>query len=183
VANNPFYFTDPEGLKGNVSRAGNTINVSASITLYGPRANAALAAQWQQMINNAWNNGGNNFHSGSCTVVFTITVTADPAHNKAAQAPPADNKIYVRPNGFRSWVAATPGASYGEWAADAGWSAEHETGHLLHLPDDYHDTTVNAQTISVPNTGHARHMMGDYGGTVNQHEINDLLRNNSCGCR
>lgn len=183
VGNRPMAFVDPEGLKARVTQSGDTISVEASITIYGPRANAALAAQWQQIINDEWNRGGNYFRHGRCRVVFNISVFADPAHNKAAQATPADNRVYVRPNGFRSWVAATPGASYGEWSADGTWDKAHEAGHMFHLPDDYHDSHVNGQTISIPNPGHTGHMMGDYGGSVNQHEIDDLLRNNSCGCR
>jgi len=189
VANNPLYFTDPEGLMAHFAHAGNVITVSASITIYGPRANAALAAHWQQMINDAWNSNPQGWHVGQCIVVFNITVIADPAHNTAAQATPADNKVYVRPNGFRSWVSATPGASYGEWAADAGWSVEHETGHLMRYlnpasgkRDDYHDVQQGNQVFSVPDAGHAGHMMGDFGGVVNQHEVEDILHNNGCGC-
>jgi len=111
------------------------------------------------------------------------TVVVEPAKSKAgAQATPADNKVYVRPNGFRSWVAGTAGASYGEWSADGTWDKAHEAGHMFHLPDDYHDVTVNGQTVSIPNTGHSGHMMGDYNGSVTQHEIDDLLHNNGCGC-
>jgi RHS repeat-associated protein len=179
VDDDPIDFLDPLGEKVTVTQNGNTIDVNTSITLYGPRASDALAATWQQAINNAWNNNGNNFHYGHCTVNFDVTVNADPNHNKAADATPADNKVYVRPSGFRDFTSRA-GGTYGEWAVDDNWAATHEAGHLFDLPDDYRD---NAQGISVPNPGHAGHMMGQYGGHVVQHEINDILHNNQCGCR
>jgi hypothetical protein len=87
----------------------------------------------------------------------------------------------VRPNGFRSWTSQW--GSYGEWAADELWGEKHETGHILLLPDDYHDDIVNGQAVSVPNPGHAGHMMAEDGGNVVQHEINDLLHKNGCKCQ
>ena len=78
-----------------------------------------------------------------------------------------------------SSVTLWPG-TYGEWAVGDTWAATHEAGHLFNLPDDYRD---NGQGISVPNPGHVGHMMGQYGGLVVQHEINDILHNNRCGCR
>jgi hypothetical protein len=162
-----------------VSQSGNTINVDATITIYGPRANPQLATTWQTIINNNWNRNNNYFHFGRCKIVFHITVTADPFHNKRAQATPAQNYVYVRPRGFRSWTSRV-GGTQGEWAVDDRWPAAHESGHVFGLDDDYHDVQGFG---SVPNSGHGGHMMGDVGGHVVQHEINDLLHFNKCKCQ
>ena len=51
------------------------------------------------------------------------------------------------------------------------------------LPDDYQDDTNSDGTVtSVPNAGHKGHMMGEYGGSVNQHEIDAILKNIECPC-
>ena len=51
------------------------------------------------------------------------------------------------------------------------------------LPDDYQDRIdSDGVTTSVPNEGHEGHMMGEYGGSVNQHEIDDILQKIKCPC-
>ena len=57
---------------------------------------------------------------------------------------------------------------------DAGrWSgpevAGHEAGHLMGLQDDY-------KRGEGPNPGHEGHVMAVWGGAVDQHEINDIVR-------
>jgi RHS repeat-associated protein len=52
------------------------VYVNASITIYGPGANDALASQWQQYITNAWNK---NPGFGKCKVHFNVQVVADPS--------------------------------------------------------------------------------------------------------
>ena len=69
----------------------------------------------------------------------------------------------------------------GYWHADnrpgSDWSFAHEAGHLMNLPDDYDYDT------GMVNPGHEGHMMGQQGGAVTQHEINDIVRINNVRCR
>lgn len=54
---------------------------------------------------------------------------------------------------------------------------------IMGLPDDYQDVTNSDGTVtSVPNAGHEGHMMGEYGGSVNQHEIDAIKKNSECPC-
>ena len=70
--------------------------------------------------------------------------------------------------------------SGGEWSAGAkDWVYAHEAGHLMGLPDDYKDK----KGVSVPDKGHKGHMMGSYGGKVDQHEIDDILGKTKCPCK
>jgi RHS repeat-associated protein len=181
TSGNPVSGIDPLGLAYKLIQSGNTITIQASITAYGANASDSLAQSWQSDINKYWNNNGDNFMHGKCKVKFDVTVTADPNANWWFTAQSADNYVYVVPGPFRSWVQSSPyGTSwYGRWSSTGGgWTAAHESGHLFGLPDDYHDVGAT----SVPNPGHAGHMMGDYGKPVNQHEIDDILRNAKCSC-
>ncbi len=107
--------------------------------------------------------------------MFDVAVAADPAANWWFTAKEADNYVNVMAPPHRSWVLR--GFNwYGRWSANApGWEAAHETGHLFGLPDDYTDARG-------PKPGHGGHMMAEYWGTVNQHEIDDILDDTSCSC-
>jgi hypothetical protein len=76
------------------------------------------------------------------------------------------------------------GDNRGNWNADnkpgTDWKFAHEAGHLMGLDDDYTDDPVSGR--SVPHQGHGGHMMGEWGGSVNQHEVEDLLRANNVRC-
>jgi RHS repeat-associated protein len=184
VADDPLNLVDPEGLLAHVEQDGDTINVTASITIYGPSATDELAAKWQSSINDRWNNRGNNFKIGRCTVKFNVQVHADPGHKHFRDAAAADNKIYVnRDPNFRSYSIrfhpANPQTGYGIWSVADRWGAAHEAGHLFGLPDDYHDTAAG---ISVPNAGHEGHIMAASGAAVAWHEVRDIIHNNMCHC-
>lgn len=95
-----------------------------------------------------------------------------------------ENNIAITSNSdHRSFVNGV-GGRYGTWGEYAdSWVYAHEAGHLMGLPDDYHDVTNPDGTISsLYNPVHKGHMMGDYGGTVNQHEVDSLLNNVECPC-
>jgi uncharacterized protein RhaS with RHS repeats len=171
---NPIRGVDPYGLDYTWSQTGNTVTIRASITIYGVNASAALASTWQTGINQYWNNSGTNYSYGTCKVVFDVSVAADPGANWRRRAMKADNYVKVMSPPYRSWVGASN--SYGRWASNApGWDAAHEAGHLFGLPDDYTDRRG-------PKPGHRGHMMAQYGGTISQHEIDDILDETSCSC-
>jgi RHS repeat-associated protein len=140
VGNNSPNLRDIFGLDYSTSRNGNTIIVNASITLYGPGANDALAAKWQRAILDTWNN---NIGYGKCDVVFNVQVIADPNAKDAKHASspagfPGANNFIVVPDGI--------GDPYVDWSwgsmhtgtipsGTLDFSVAHEFGHLLHLYD------------------------------------------------
>jgi RHS repeat-associated protein len=144
VGNRSTNLKDIFGLDYSTSRNGNTIIVNASITLYGPGANDALAAKWQRDILDVWNN---NIGYGKCDVIFNVQVIADPNAKDAKHAssptgfPGANNFISV-PDGSPSDLG-NPSINF-DWGSPhtgtipsgtLGPSVAHEFGHLLHLYD------------------------------------------------
>lgn len=196
--NSPTNLADPTGTISNVTQSGSTVTVTASVTIYGPYANAALAQTWQNSINSVWNNNGDNFSYGNCKVQFNVRVIADPSANHwftADVAGPAQNYVYVvgDPN-FRSNFGGSGRLSmFGDWSNGVGGSgfgpggsdyASHEAGHIFGLGDDYVDADVLGE-ITHAATGHDGHIMGSGGppmGRPVQHEINDILAGRACGC-
>ena len=184
VGGNPLYYTDPYGLDYSVSRNGNNLTVSMSITFYGPNATSDLVGRWMQYINNYWNNNGDYFNYKKCKVKFDITSEIDPTNNWWFTAKDADNYVYVNNNAdgdasvWDNWL--------GHW--DSGittWVAAHETGHFLGLGDDYSRPFI-FWGDSTPNPGHEGHMMAQPWSPVAQHEINDIIENSGnsgCGCQ
>lgn len=171
---------DPSGLDYHTTQQGNTINVTASITLYGQNATSTQAQIWQDAINSWWNNFGNYFSYGKCKVKFDITVQADPNHSTPFTANDADNYVYVV--NWKNFTSRTPLSNFGVWnGADVNdpWDEAHEAGHLFGFDDQY----TNFDGISYPNSGHKGEIMGDYHGLVSQDDINQIVGNKSCGCK
>jgi len=132
----PTNLVDPSGRISSVTQIGNTITVTASITLYGPNATTALAEQWQNDINSVWNNYGSNFTYGNCVVNFNVRVIADPTANHwftAAVAGPAQNYVYVVPDpNFRSGFGNPPLGHEGHMMGQHnGQIAQHEINDIL----------------------------------------------------
>jgi RHS repeat-associated protein len=185
AGNNSPNLKDIFGLDYSTSRSGNTINVNASITLYGPGASDALAAQWQHAILDTWNN---NIGSGKCAVKFNVLVIADPKAKDPKHAstptgfPGANNYInvpegtpdkvgnpFINPNRFTGTIPSGTGDN----------SVAHEFGHLLHL----WDTNINGWHINPlrPNSD----IMNE-GWTVSDYDINRIIgggKASTCGCQ
>jgi len=184
AGNHPTVAVDPLGLDYTVSVGPGGITINASITLYGPNATSALAANWQKVIQNVWNN--NPGYRG-CKVSFNVQVIADPganhwwtARNNSNFPRSAQNQIYPTTDG----ETGVRNNSWGSWwnlASDA--QIAHEAGHLFDLGDYYWDTPKG----NVPLPGFEGDIMTDT-GTVNvsQWDINvivGLKKPNFCGCK
>jgi hypothetical protein len=170
---------DPDGLKARVSVDEKycVIVVTLNIGIYGSQASDALAAQVKQSIESRWNGqttrkGCRQSDPGNCDVRVVANVKSYPSAEHWTDVQ-EDNQVKFTGNTVRSWVSPF-GMSYGHWQSNEDWAYAHEAGHLMGLGDDY-DYITNQ-----PNTGHAGHMMGSYGGTVSQHEIEGILNGHKC---
>jgi RHS repeat-associated protein len=135
---------------------------------------SSTASRIENSFNLHWNNGGSGRQIGKCDIRFSIKV-------KVLKRCPllfgSSVKIVSDPN-HRSYVNSQ-GSCSGTWSdADADWVFAHELGHVMGLPDYYTDQNG----VSVPLPGHAGSMMGDYGGSVQDSEIQEILKGKRCPC-
>jgi RHS repeat-associated protein len=144
-------FVDPENAQ--------VVNLSSVAS----RIDSSIESHWGTWQTNGW------------TITFEAQVTPIGLRPPPPKGGPAQidnsNQIEINdePATFRSFVNWRH--NRGQWTQRADdWVFAHEAGHLMGLPDDYHDTPSG----SVPNAGHAGHMMGDYGGSVVWHEVLDI---------
>ena len=184
---NPLHWDDADGLAYQVSQSGNVVTINATITIYGPNANINVASAWQDAINNTWNNFGNNFHFGTCQVVFDVTITVDPNDNWWFTALPADNYIYVTDLPADNSVDNSSKTSgmvdfLGSWNEnESTQTISHEAGHLFDLWDHYErDPSDNTTT---PWTGYENDIMGAMGQPPGQEDIDSIVSDNTCGCK
>ena len=184
--NNPVSRFDVDGRKVQITQSGNEITVTLNITIYYANRlelNARtdlerIARRIKKQIEEKWNS--QTWQCGCRTVRFRANVKY--RNQVGANGIEDDNLIAIStdPN-LRSTVN---GDNRGNWNADnkpgTDWKFAHEAGHLMGLDDDYTDDPVSGR--SVPHQGHGGHMMGEWGGSVNQHEVEDLLRANNVRC-
>jgi hypothetical protein len=170
---------DPSGLKARVSvdEKNCTITVTVNIGIYGAKSSDTLAKKIKNSIESRWNGnttkkGCKDSDPGNCNVVVSANVKyyKDAKHWWSVKE---DNQIKFTGETDRSWVGGV-GGTYGRWEHDEDWAYAHEAGHLMGLWDDY--SWITGQ----PNKGHEGHMMGQYGGTVVQHEIDGILQGKKC---
>ncbi len=164
--NIPIKYTDQLGLDATVVRNGGDVAINVGISLNGPNATPALANSWENEINSQWAGVWKYYNCN-------IRINAKVGVNDSG----AENQITVGDAGIngRSFVWGVGGNS-GTWYADADpWVAAHETGHLMGADDRYRD---DASGNSVPQTGWETNIMGAYNGTVEQRNIDEIVRHN-----
>src|SRR5205823_935694 len=105
---------------------------------------------------------------------------------------PADNTVEIVDQPTSGAGAFRP---YVRWNADSGtwsqqdnssselnwtpwWTYAHESGHLMGLPDYYHDVAGG----SIPDPGHSGWMMGEKYGTVQVAEVDFILKRLHARC-
>ncbi len=176
---NPINREDPSGLKAQfaANNATHTLTVTLNITLVPfncPKvANGAdMVKRVKTSIETNWNG---NWTSGSYQhIVFVANVKYVVVKyndkGRALNDPFDDNVVKITDQEMRDYVR---GGDSGLWSTkSADWVYAHEAGHLMGLADHYTDTANG----SVPNQGWAGDIMGDYGGTATQRDINDIVQ-------
>ena len=184
--NNPVVNVDMNGEKIRVEQSGTQITVVLNITIYyanniEKRANTDLdriARRIKNQIESRWNS--QTWHYQCCTVSFRANVTT--SRQVGSQGLTNDNLIAITTDAkHRSYVI---NMNRGIWAADnksgSDWNFAHEAGHLMGLDDDYVDDPRTGR--SIPNPGHGGHMMGEFLGVVNEHEVLEVIRRNNISC-
>jgi hypothetical protein len=158
-----------------ITQAGCKFTFELGIGIYGPRANAALAASWQSIINSHWSTDivcASN--QNRCPVTMKATVSAYPSKNWSYEISES-NAVYVEDAGYRDISAPL----YKHWAKDADdLTVTHETGHLMGLFDLY------IGKYSLP--GFENDIMANYysdpGPTQYSGALASILFNNKKGC-
>jgi hypothetical protein len=158
-----------------------TITILLNIKIYPSKGDNAAknnleetAKQITKSIEDEWNGK----KKGCCKVNVDANVTTD-TKKRWFPGQSGDNQIEITSDSdHRSYV--TWKGNGGKWSGgDGSWVFAHEAGHLMGLPDDYSD---QEDGTSKANDGHEGHMMGEHGGKVNQHEIDDALGKTKCPC-
>ena len=157
------------------------ITVVLNITIYyanniEKRANTDLdriARRIKNQIESQWNH--QTWRYQCCTVSFRANVTT--SRQVGSQGLSDDNLVAITTDAkHRSYVI---NKNRGVWTADnipgSDWRYAHEAGHLMGLNDDYTDQNG-------PKPGHEGHMMAVHGGSVDVHEVMDIIRKNNIRC-
>ena len=191
VNNMPTLYSDELGLAHTITTNKDdcSINVSLNIVIYpkgGDSINNIEMQTTAQRIKQSIESNWNGYEKGCCAVNVTADVSVQSRKSRWLYRflNSDENNIEITSDSsHRSYVNGV-GGRYGVWEFQADpWIYAHEAGHLMGLPDDYHDEIEpNGSLNSVPNKGHEGHMMGEYSGSVNQHEIDAILKNIECPC-
>lgn len=184
VDNTPGNRSDLLGLSKRVSVDAKacTITVTLNITIYARNKKEAKKIDLPgvaQSIGNSVESYWNGYSFGCCEVHVDATVTADMTSTTFWGAH-GDNEIQITSDSkYRSNVNVFDnGGTWSSTDPDAYWVYSHEAGHLMGLPDDYHDKDDHSE----PDEGHEGHMMAEVGGVVAQHEIDNMLKGYTCPC-
>jgi RHS repeat-associated protein len=160
VKNSPLNFSDPSGLYAIVRDSCGDVSVTLPITFVGPGATPAVVEKFSQGIEKHWSG---TFGQYRVSTKVTVADKNTPGNRK--------NVIYVTQGDGRAYVRA-PGLNTGIWPADRpGWTAAHEAGHLMRLPDRYTDKVG-------PHPGYEHNIMGVHGGVATAEDIQQIIKLN-----
>lgn len=170
--NNPLGFMDMFGLEVNTFFFDNTILIKVPIGFYSYdneiiKRQAELMTLFKNKANSTWNK---NWKFGKCNLFFEFEFV----YGKKSL-----NNVELRRN-IRSFVNAKSIeniiiSNNGVWSA-TDFSISHELGHFMSLMDEYKD--IPGEVGSVPNVGWEKNIMANPFGSVEQRNINQIVKNN-----
>ena len=185
VNNMPTLYSDELGLACTITTNKDdcSINVSLNIVIYpkgGDSINNIEMRTTAQRIKQSIESNWNGYEKGCCVVNVTADVSVQSRKSRWLYRflNSDENDIEITSDSsHRSYVNGV-GGRYGVWGSQAvPWVYAHEAGHLMGLSDDYQDVANSDGSLtSVPNAGHEGHIMGEYGGKANQHEIDAIKK-------
>jgi RHS repeat-associated protein len=160
VRNNPLNSSDPLGLYAIVRDSCGDVSVTLPMTFVGPGATPAVVEKFSQGIEKHWSG---NFGQYRVTTKVTPADKNTPGNLK--------NVIYVTRGDGRAFVRG-PGLNTGIWPSERpGWTAAHEAGHLMRLPDRYTDKVG-------PHPGYENNIMAVHGGVATAEDIQQIIKLN-----
>jgi RHS repeat-associated protein len=187
----PIYLNDRDGNDAVVTIVGNTINIACTIQIYGADATNALASKTQNDILRAWS--GQTYTDPTTGTVYNVNfdvkviIYEGVERNESLFIPETydptnrDNFIEVKQtdentNPSHVWKGDEGVWSTSDLANFNGFTAAHEFGHLLGLADQYVEgpKDENGNRTSTINSGWEGNIMGEYGGDVQQRNIDAL---------
>ena len=181
AANDPSGFRDPTGLDYHYGYdpSTNTLTIGVSVVIWGPNANADLAASWQRDTNRYWN--AQKWKFGKCNVSFKFDFAVG---GKFPNGYPGENNIYVLKNPLPGNILGETSSSVGNWWQGINdQDVAYEIGHLMLLGDDY-GRIMPDWLFNRLYGNHDGHMMSNsLIRNVAQHEVDEIVsRTGSCQC-
>jgi RHS repeat-associated protein len=160
AGSNPIGFLDPYGLYAVVQVNGNQVTITIPIEYQGPGVSPDVVQKFNNGIRNLWSG---KFGDYVVTTRVTQPASGCPANKKnTIQVPKGNGRAFV--NGL--------GGNTGTWPAERpAWTAAHESGHLMGLPDQYTDA-------GGPNPGYAHDIVGARGALPTAADIANIIRAN-----
>lgn len=154
---------DPFGEDAKVKVDGNNVQITIPITYSGNAATPQLIESLNQSISNQWSG-----QFGKFTVTTTVVTGSENTVNLVSGA----GTSVVANGKDGTWFVPGQG--------NYRWEATHEAGHLMGLPDEYDDCTVNGVRKTTPRSGFENNIMGRYGKTgVTQDDIQKIINANT----